>query len=176
MKKHRIMTIFGALVVLVGVSLFVLWKKQEADMVEVQKILDELLPMYHEAERMQMGTNIETENRTVEINGHRYLKIISDQYNSVADIRNQMRTVYTEEYIDKYCKFEGNGAWYVDYENEVYRLEADGFYVNLSKLQKVIKKAEEHIIVQMQVEESDSCAMIYMEKEAEGWRINQIVW
>lgn len=178
-KKTIIMSLVG-IVVIVAVLFCYFRIKEERERAEVQEIMDELLPAYYETEPLMMGDGLELEYGFVEIDGHFYQKVIDTKYKCKEDILNRLREVYTEEYIDNYCIFEGEGAWYTDYENELYRLVADGMVRWLEGIQKVVKKTDDEIVIVMRDKNSDDVlndtVTVCLKKQTEGWRIDRFIY
>ena len=101
---------------------------------EATDIINEILPMYIEANKILNGY-IETENKAVtDESGNVYQKVISDKYKSVDDIKNLLNSVFTAEYIDKkYNKiFESDYPNFKEIEGQLYVAVMSGMLKPLS--------------------------------------------
>lgn len=179
-KGLWIVAIVAVLVVAAVVLFFLFGKmgKDEDTVTEPQNAAEALIPGYNEIELTILGFGPEQEKASYSIGGSTYHRVTDKAYQSVEDVRNKLKEVYTDQFIADNFMLEGDDALYYEDEDGLYRLEAFAPSIGLNERCEVLEETEDSMVAAAKRINSDEDAendvTLYLVKVDGAWKIDDI--
>lgn len=154
-------------------------EENDEELKEAQKIIDDLMPLYREMNRLIYG-GLDTYSEEIieEESGHIYFAVNDDKYTSLDDIRTAMEAVLTKDFINKsYYNWvlEGDYPYFKEIDGKLCVAMLDAVPTPLlSEVKGVEQMSDSEMVLMMQEDTDDGIKDVKVTlKNIDGnWRID----
>lgn len=142
-----------------------------------EEIWAEMEPQYLKVNEFFLGGLNIDENQIIEIDGYQYAKTVSNEYQSLADIQEEVYQVYTEDYgYDRFFDGDPSVPMYQEQDGILYMRLADApFPYNLQpETARITEQDGDIVTLEMEAKVPGGMAVVAFSvvNTENGWRID----